>query len=146
MKRKIRVLSILLIVLVLLFLTACNKSRNTSGNTNTDNPITTVSATPTEDIVTKTPTEQISTSSASNTKKEADIILKPYDDIRDVNNKKVIFEENEYRAEDIITFTFNKGTVLKGNEKLQDEIMENGKNPGLGISELHKEGLTICWT
>jgi subtilisin family serine protease len=43
---------------------------------------------------------------------------------------------------DFITFTFNEGTVLKGNEKLQDEIMNNGKNPGLGIIELHEEGIT----
>lgn len=150
MKRKIRVLSILLIVLVVLFQTACNKSRNTSGSSNSDSPITTESGTPTEAIVTETPIEQLSTSSesqpdttsVSNTKKQADILLKPYDDIRDVISNKAIFEENEYRAEDIITFTFNKGTILKGNEKLQEEIMENGKNPGLGIRELHKEGLT----
>ena len=150
MKRKIRVLSALLMVLVLLFQTACSKSRNTSGNTNSDSPITTVSVTPTEAIVTETPAEQLSTSSEpqpdtssdSNTKKETDILLKPFDDIRDVNDNKSVFEENEYRAEDIITFTFNEGTVLKGNEKLQSEIMENGKNPGLGIRELHKEGLT----
>ncbi len=150
MKWKIRVLSILLIVLVLLFQTACSKSRNTSGNTNSDGLITTVSVTPTEAIVTETPKEQLSTSSepqpdtssVSDTKKEVDILLKPFDDIRDVNDKKSTFEESEYRAEDIITFTFNEGTVLKGNEKLQSEIMENGKNPGLGIRELHKEGLT----
>ncbi len=148
MKRKIRVFSSLLIVLVLLFQTACSKPTNTSGNTNSDSSVTTVSNTPTVAIATKTPTEQLSISSkpqsnkksASKAKKQAEIILKPYDDIRDVTGKS-IFEENEYRVEDIITFNFNKGTVLKGNEKLQEEVMENGKNPGLGIRKLHKEGL-----
>jgi subtilisin family serine protease len=68
--------------------------------------------------------------------------IKPYEDIRAVFEKEKVFEENEYNSDDIITFTFNEGTVLKGNEKLQDEIMSNGKNPGLGVRELHKEGIT----
>lgn len=67
--------------------------------------------------------------------------IKPYEDIRAISEEKV-YEENEYNSNDIITFTFNEGTVLKGNEKLQAEIMKNGKNPGLGVRELHKEGIT----
>lgn len=70
------------------------------------------------------------------------VSLKPYDDIRAVFDEEKIFQENEYSSDDIFTFTFNEGTVLKGNEKLQDEIMNNGKNPGLGVRELHKEGIT----
>lgn len=150
MKRKIRVLSSLLIVLLLLFQTACSKPANTSGNTNSDSSVTTESGTPTIAIATKTPTEELGLSSksqsnkksASKTKKQTDIILKPYDDIRGLFGKQAIYEKNEYRVEDIITFTFNKDTVLKGNERLQEEIMENGKNPGLGIRKLHKKGIT----
>jgi serine protease AprX len=150
MKRSKKNLSILIIVLVLLFQTACNKSENTSGNTTSDRSAATVSVAPTETLVTEAPTEQTSTPSepqldtspASNDKKESDIFLKPFDDIRAVDNKEGIFKENEYSPDDIITFTFNEGTILEGNEKLQEEIMNNGKNPGLGIRDLHKEGIT----
>lgn len=71
--------------------------------------------------------------------------VKPYDDIRYfdwVDGMKSTYEENEYNKEDIFTFTFNKETVLKGNEEYQAQIMENGKNPGLGIRDIHKQGIT----
>lgn len=148
MKWKMKKLSILLVTLVLSFQTACNKSEDISGNTNSDSSTTTVNKTPTA-IATETPTGQTSeplgpqsdTSPASN-KKEVDVYLKPYDDIRAIFGQEGIYKENEYNIDDIITFTFNEGTVLMGNEKLQDVIMNNGKNPGLGIRELHKEGIT----
>jgi hypothetical protein len=150
MKCKMKNLSILIVALALSLQTACNKSENISGNPNSDNSITTVSDTPTETLATEPPTEQTSatnesqsdTSTASNNKKEINVSIKQFDDIRAISDKGSIFKVNEYRLEDIITFTFNEGTVLKGNEKLQDEIMNNGKNPGLGIRELHKEGIT----
>lgn len=143
-------LSILLVALVLLFQTACNKSENISGNTNIDSATTTVSDTPTETLATESTTEvtsaplgsQSDTSPASNNKKEIDVSLKPYDDIRAIFVIERRFTENEYSSDHISTFIFNEGTVLEGNEKLQDEIMNNGKNPGLGIRELHKEGIT----
>lgn len=71
-------------------------------------------------------------------------IVKPYDDIRyfEDSDRKKIFEEGEYDKKDIVTFTFNKETVLKGSEDLQEQIMENGKNPGLGIRDIHKQGIT----
>lgn len=111
MKWKMKVSIIVLAVLVLSFQSACSKSENTSGITNSDNSM-------------------------------IDISLKPYDDIRAIFDKEKIFNENEYSPDDIITFTFNEGTVLKGNENLQDEIMNNGKNPGLDIRKLHEEGIT----
>lgn len=81
------------------------------------------------------------TNSNTNSDKNIIISVKPYDDLRGFDNKK-IFNEDEYSSDDIITFTFNEGTVLKGKEKLQDDIMNNGKNPGLRIRELHEEGIT----
>jgi subtilisin family serine protease len=71
--------------------------------------------------------------------------VKPYDDIRYfdwVDGRKSTYEESEYNKEDIFTFRFNKETVLKGNEDYQAQIMENGKNPGLGIRDIHKQGIT----
>lgn len=119
MKGKKKKLSLLLIALLLLSQTACNKSENTSGDVN-DNSSTTI---------------------VTNDNKELDTYIKQYEDIRSLNSEK-IFEENEYSQADIKTFTFNEGTVLKGSEKLQEEIMNKGKDPGLGIRELHKEDIT----
>lgn len=72
--------------------------------------------------------------------------VKPYNDIRYFDwlekNNKEIYEVNEYNQEDICTFTFNQGTILKGHEDLQRKIMENGKNPGLGIRLIHEQGIT----
>lgn len=70
--------------------------------------------------------------------------VNPYEDIRyfqGVGRKKE-YKENEFNKDDIVTFTFNQDTVLLGSEELQTQIMENGKNPGLGIRELHKQGIT----
>lgn len=80
-------------------------------------------------------------SNNTNSNKDIKLSVKPYDDLRGFDNEKIL-NEDEYSSEDIITFTFNEGTVLKGNEKLQDDIMNNGKNPGLGIRKLHEEGIT----
>jgi subtilisin family serine protease len=52
------------------------------------------------------------------------------------------FEEGEYNPEDIPTLRYNMGTVFEGNERLAEEILEQGKNPGLGIRKLHEQGLT----
>lgn len=149
MKWKMKNLCILLVALVLLFQTSCNKSGSTSSNANSDRSAITVSSIPTETLATEALAKQTSTATkrqpntlmVNKNKKETGIFLKPYDDIRAFDEVK-IFKENEYNPKDIITFTFNKGTVLKGNKKLQNKIMKNGKNPGLGIRELHKEGIT----
>lgn len=53
-----------------------------------------------------------------------------------------VLSPSEYKAEDIYTYQFNEHTVFTGNETLRQEIMENGKNPGLGIRALHEKGIT----
>jgi len=75
---------------------------------------------------------------------DKNVKINPYDDIRYFawTDESAVFEETEYNADDIITYTFNEGTVLKGNEELQKQIMENGKNPGLGVRALHEAGIT----
>lgn len=144
MKKNIKLLYLLFVTLGLLLQTACSRSDNTSNDTNSDNSATTVSITPTE-IVAAEPTSQpleaeVDSSKVSNTGTE--VLLKPYDDIRAIFGSESTYQENEYNAEDIDTFTFNEGTVLIGNEELMAEIMEKGKNPGLSIRELHQEGIT----
>lgn len=132
MKWKMKKLYTFLIVLVIIFLGSCNKAERTSDN----NPAA-VSETPTVTIAINSLTEE---SPASNTEKK-DGSIYPYDDIRAFYYKRTV-NEDKYKVEDIYTFTFNEGTVLMGNEKLQEEIMNNGKNPGLGIRKLHEEGIT----
>lgn len=134
MKQRRKGLSILLITSVLLLLIACNKSEN--GVDNSDRSTATVNETKSEAAATQP------TSAPSGQQTDAKAILKQFDDIRAFDGASKTYQETDYRSEDIITFTFNEGTVLKGNEKLQDEIMENGKNPGLGIRKLHEEGVT----
>lgn len=66
--------------------------------------------------------------------------IRYYDWYEDFN--KEAYEEGEYKQEDIFTYTFNEGTILKGSEDLQAQIMENGKNPGLGVRAIHEQGIT----
>lgn len=74
--------------------------------------------------------------------------LAPYADIRYIDIEGFegystqVYHEEEYRGEDIVTFTFNEGTVLEGNEALAAKTLEDGKNPGLGIRALHERGIT----
>ena len=42
----------------------------------------------------------------------------------------------------IVSYWFNEETDFKGFEKVADEIMEEGKNPGLGVRTLHQKGIT----
>ena len=149
MKRRIKNVSVLLVVLLLSLLTACNNSKNVTSDTSSDHPTTAGSAAPTEALITEAPEEQAVTpteaqseeATESNNGTKRATLVKPFDDIRGFETVKT-FQEGDFNPLDIITFTYNKGTVLKGREKLQEEIMNNGMNPGLGIRKLHEEGIT----
>ena len=98
---------------------------------------------------------------AGETEESVEVVVEPYADIRyfeDDPGSKEVYEAGTFREEDIYTFTFNEGTVLEGSEELQAQIMEEGKNPGLGVRALHEQGITgegsgwpsstrtCCWT
>lgn len=87
-----------------------------------------------------------SSESEKSTSTPAASMARPYSDIRhfegNVEYSKKIYEANEFRPEDIRTFTFNRDAVLKGSEELAEQIMEAGKNPGLGVRSLHERGIT----
>lgn len=73
------------------------------------------------------------------------VILKPYDDICRLFKRKtsgVVLEENQFKPGDIYTYTFDNANIFKDSEDLACEILENGKDPGLGIRNLHKQGIT----
>jgi subtilisin family serine protease len=77
---------------------------------------------------------------------ESVTLLAPYADIRGgfawlFPNGRA-YRKNQYNVNDIITFEFNEWTILLGSEDIQARIMENGKNPGLGVRSLHAQGIT----
>lgn len=67
--------------------------------------------------------------------------LEPYADVRGID-ETVTLEAGEYTAEEISTYWFNQNTIFKGNEDLAAQILENGKDPGLQVSQLHAQGIT----
>ena len=74
-------------------------------------------------------------------------MLTPYANItyipNSANDRRVkVYNQNQYNRDDILTFIFNKNTVLRGSEDIQARIMEDGKNPGLGVRSLHAQGIT----
>lgn len=60
----------------------------------------------------------------------------------DFSNYNLTFKEDEYNKDDIETYTFFDSTVFEGAEDEAHKILEEGKNPGLGIKKLHAEGIT----
>ena len=113
------ILAILVITALVLCFTGCDNGTTTSGGSS-EPPVEIFS-----DITTR---------------------LNPYDDIRFINfrgeNRVMVYNQNQYNRADIITYSFNKSTVLRESEDIQASIMENGKNPGLGVRSLHSQGIT----
>lgn len=75
----------------------------------------------------------------------------PHDDVRDasvleklygLNSGGSVFKEGEYDPDDIPSLRYNEGTIFEGCEALASEILEHGKNPGLGVRQLHEQGIT----
>jgi subtilisin family serine protease len=72
--------------------------------------------------------------------------LAPYADIRGgaysgFPNGRA-YRQSQNNVNYLITYEFNEWTILLGNEETQARIMENGKNPGLGVRSLHAQGIT----
>lgn len=63
-------------------------------------------------------------------------------DLRNEDDSKKVMKKGEYSASNIYTYTFNDSITFEGNEEKQKEVMEQGKNPGLGIRDLHSQGIT----
>jgi serine protease AprX len=68
--------------------------------------------------------------------------LRPYVDARTITGEKRNLNPGDFTPNDIITYTYNESTVFGGSEDLARKILENGKNPGLGVRALHAEGIT----
>lgn len=48
----------------------------------------------------------------------------------------------DYSSDFLRTLTFNEGTVVPGCEQEMARILEEGKDPGLGVRGLHEQGVT----
>ncbi|MDR2889301.1 MAG: S8/S53 family peptidase [Lachnospiraceae bacterium] len=68
-------------------------------------------------------------------------LYEPFADLRGINEKMYLTGE-EYVPEDIYTYWFNQNTVFEGSEAVAAGILEEGKDPGLSISQLHAQGIT----
>ena len=70
--------------------------------------------------------------------------IEPYSDVRNITGNDLTKRprKGNYEPIDIKTFCFNADTIFPGNEKLAAQVIENGKNPGLGVRSLQKRGIT----
>lgn len=74
--------------------------------------------------------------------------LKPYDEICLLYQDyfwtftPFIIGEDLYNPDDIHTYRFESNMIFEGSEKLAAQLMEDGKNPGLGVRSLHEQGIT----
>ncbi len=74
---------------------------------------------------------------------EAGIKLKPYDDVYALYESNTpVVKEGEYAPDDIYTYSFYSGSVFEGAEDIAAKVLEEGKNPGLGVRDLHAQGIT----
>ena len=60
----------------------------------------------------------------------------------EMKGEEVNIDEGSLTKELIASYTFNEKTDFKGMEKVADEIMEEAKNPGIGVRKLHEAGIT----
>ena len=93
-------------------------------------------------------TEGASTSPEPGLTTDVVSMIAPYSDVRQFPGLYVRNEENlvtsagNFSPDDIMTFWFNEDTEFPGYESLAAEVLENGKNPGLGVRELNARGIT----
>ena len=66
---------------------------------------------------------------------EADVRSLPGLEIKEISEKGL-------SKELISSYRYNEATDFKSFEKVANEIMEEGKNPGLGVRGLHQKGIT----
>ena len=69
--------------------------------------------------------------------------INPFDDIRPtINGGFLYIKESEYVLDDIKTYTYSDNSIFENNQEYAMDILEKGKDPGLGIRELHTRGIT----
>jgi len=83
----------------------------------------------------------------SDTGTMAGFVMKPYEHIEDEVYWYAVrvgftLAENQFNKEEIHTYDFDSAVVFTGAKDIAARIMEEGKNPGLGVRDLHAQGIT----
>ena len=139
MKRTTVIKTMASLLALIFILTSCSSKTSSQSPKNSDTK--------------KLPEKESTTSNSVNNNEPEEstdptIVLKQYNDIGfllERENKslnKCLFKQNQYKPEDIYTYSYDSKIVFKGSEALASKILEKGKNPGLGIRDLHKQGIT----
>lgn len=77
---------------------------------------------------------------------EPAVSVEPYSDLRYLpwldEYAQQTYQPGEYTAEDLYTYTYNTGTVFAGAEDEAAALLEEDKDPGLGVRGLQAQGIT----
>lgn len=80
-----------------------------------------------------------------NLTEKTDIVLQPYANLKELglddSVSGLIVSKDIFIEEDIYTYTWDCA-VFEDAENTQEKVLEAGKNPGLGVRELHAGGIT----
>ncbi len=73
------------------------------------------------------------------------VFLEPYSDLTEMGIESlsdyVMIHKNGFKPEDIYTYSFDM-TFFEGADDILKDVMEAGRNPGLGVKSLHEKGIT----
>ena len=74
------------------------------------------------------------------------VSVEPYSDLRYLpwvdDYAKQTYQPDEYNASDLYTYTYNTGTAFAGAEDEAAALLEECKDPGLGVRSLQARGIT----
>ena len=77
---------------------------------------------------------------------EPAVSVEPYSDLRYLpwldDYAKQTYQPGEYNASDLYTYTYNTGTAFAGAEDEAAALLEECKDPGLGVRSLQARGIT----
>ena len=73
------------------------------------------------------------------------VTLEPYSDLTEMGiddlSGYMMVHKNGFNYEDIYTYSFDM-VFFEGADELRKNVIESGKNPGLGVRNLHEKGIT----
>lgn len=58
------------------------------------------------------------------------------------SNAPYVVRKGLFDPDDIRTFRYESNIIFEGSEELAERLLEEGKNPGLGVRGLHEQGIT----
>lgn len=78
---------------------------------------------------------------------EAAVVLNPYDDLTglfyDAHGRNgYVLAAAQFKIEDMYTYSFESAVIFEGAQALAADVLDAGRNPGLGVRDLHAQGIT----